>query len=80
MLMSYPPDVKSLKIYVGEAKEKVLDFKKLDIAVPAYKNINSPEIFTEQVKFCKDSKPNMCVIFHYESLLKNHTLTKILRR
>ena len=77
-LMSYPPDVISLKTYVGEAKEKISDFKEVNIAVPAYKLVNSPEVFAQQLKLCSSSKPNMCIIFHYESLLKNRALTKAL--
>lgn len=77
-LMSYPPDLISLKRYVEEAKEKTPDFRKVNIAVPAYKHINSPEIFAEQLKFCRSSKPNMCVVFDYESLLKSRALAKTL--
>lgn len=80
MLMSYPPDLKSLEKYVKEAKTKTPDFKRIDIAIPAYKLTDSPDIFTQQLTFCKNSKPNMCVIFHYESLLKNRALTKALTK
>ena len=77
-LMSYPPDLKSLKEYVREAKEKAPDFKKVNIAVPAYKLINSVGTFEDQLKFCRASKPNMCVVFDYESLLKNRALQNAL--
>ena len=77
-LMSYPPDLKSLEKYVEEAKDKAPDFKKVNIAVPAYKLVNSVEIFAGQLKFCRVSKPNMCIVCDYESLLKNRILTKAL--
>lgn len=77
-LMSYPPDVRSLKIYVGEAKEKNTDLRGVNIAISAYKLINLPEIFAQQLKFCAGAKPNMCIIFHYESLLKNRALAKVM--
>ena len=78
MLMSYPPDLASMKKDVGEAKKKTPDFKRVDITVPAYKLADSPDIFSQQIIFCKGSRPNMCVICDYESLLKNRALTKTL--
>ncbi|MCX5679803.1 MAG: family 10 glycosylhydrolase [Candidatus Omnitrophica bacterium] len=77
-LMSYPPCARLLKKYVREAKEKTPDFRKINIAVPAYKLVNSPGVFNEQLAFCRNSKPNMCMIFDYESLLKNDALIKAL--
>ncbi len=77
-IMSYPPDLKSMKKYVEETKEEVPDLKRVNIAVPAYKLVDSVDIFEEQLKFCRGYKPNMCILFDYESLLKNKAFTKAL--
>jgi len=78
LLMSYSPDLGSLEKYVKEAKGKTPDFKKVDIAIPAYKLVNSQEIFTRQLVFSKNSRPNMCIIYDYESLLKNPPMARAL--
>lgn len=78
LLMSYSPDLGSLEKYINEAKGKTRDFKKIDIAIPAYKLVNSQEIFTQQLIFSKNSRPNMCIIYDYESLLKNPSMARTL--
>lgn len=78
LLMSYAADLESLEKYIKEAKGKTQDFKRIDIALPAYKLKDSPAIFSRQLILSQDSQPNMCIIYDYESLLKNPSLTKAL--
>lgn len=78
-LMSYPANLKLLKKYVEEAKREAPDFKHVNIAVPAYKLVDSPDIFTRQLVFCKYARPKMCTVFHYESLLQNRALAEALQ-
>jgi uncharacterized lipoprotein YddW (UPF0748 family) len=77
-LMNYPIDVLEFKKYVAEAKEKVDDFKKLHIAVGAYKLLKLPDVFAQQFSSAMQAGGGGCVIFHYGSLLENPNLGHIL--
>lgn len=77
-VMSYPPDILEFKKYLLEAKDKSLDFKKINVGIGAYKLLKSPGIFERQWELCEESKARACVVLHYGSLLENPVLTSSL--
>jgi len=76
-LMNYPEDVAEFKRYIKEAKEKVDDFKKVHVAVGAYKFVKTPSVFKKQFSFAQQSGAGGCIVFHYESLLENPALNRV---
>ena len=77
-LMCYSPGTQGFEKYIRDAKTKLGDLNKVNIAVGAYKLTGSPEIFKQQFEICEESKPRACVVLHYGSLLENPALTKSL--
>lgn len=74
-VMNYPPDVATYKENIIEIKPHVNDFKKVNVAVGAYKHIKEPAVFKEQFQVCVNANPRACVIFHYNNFLENVDLT-----
>jgi uncharacterized lipoprotein YddW (UPF0748 family) len=74
LLMSYPDNLPEFSADIQEAKEKVKDFKKVYIGLPAYKLLHSPGIFGEQLGSAKLSGAGAWVVFHYNSLLESPEL------
>ncbi len=77
-LMCYSTDTAQFKRYISDAKTKIGDLKKINIAVGAYKLLDSPEIFEQQFEICEESGARSCVVLHYGSLLENIELTNSL--
>lgn len=75
-MMSYPPDVATLKKYIAEAKSKVGDFKKVNIGIGAYKLAKKPKIFNEQWQLCEKAEARSCVVFHYGDLVETPALAE----
>lgn len=78
MLMSYPDNLPEFNKDIQEAREKVKDFKKVYIGIPAYKLVHSPEILGRQLQIAKQARTGACVIFHYGSLLENPAFLDLL--
>ena len=79
-LMCYAPDVREFEKYLADAKNKMGDLSKINIAVGAYRLLAEPEIFEKQWDLCEDSGARACVVLHYGSLVQNPALTKPLTR
>jgi uncharacterized lipoprotein YddW (UPF0748 family) len=74
ILMNYPIDVAEFSKYTEEARTKVSDFSKVQIAVGAYKLLKMPDIFSQQFSVAQKAKSGGLVIFHYGSLLESPEL------
>jgi uncharacterized lipoprotein YddW (UPF0748 family) len=77
-VMTYTRTAAEFGKVVLDAKKRVKDFKKTNIAVGAYELGKSPEIFTEQLRICKEAQPYACAILHYGSLQENPSLGGLL--
>jgi uncharacterized lipoprotein YddW (UPF0748 family) len=77
-LMSYPSEAEEFEKFVADAKAHTADFSRVNVAVPAYKLVNSPETFGRQFRFCESAECRSCVVFHYGSILENPALEKTL--
>jgi uncharacterized lipoprotein YddW (UPF0748 family) len=78
LLMSYPNNIPDFNQDIQEAKERVKDFKKVYIGVPAYKLAHAPEVFRKQCQVAQSAEGGAYVIFHYGSLLENPALINLL--
>ncbi len=79
-LMCYATDTSSFEKYLADAKNKMGDLEKINIAVGAYQLLDSPEIFKRQFEICEESEARACAVLHYGSLLENPVLSKSLTR
>ena len=79
-IMDYSPDPAEFNNWVGDIKGRVKDFKKINIAIGAYKLVNSPAIFKQELSFGESSGAGACIISYYSSLLKNTELAGRLLR
>ena len=77
--MSYVRTSEEFERYVTDLKKRVPDFKKVILAVGAYKLMDSPEEFKKEFRFCEASGAGGCVILHYGSLLEATELQEPLR-
>lgn len=75
-LMTYPEKLEEFAKYIQEAKTKVIDLKKVIIAVGAYKFLRLPEEFRKELRYCENEKSKGCAVLHYGSLLENPDLGK----
>lgn len=73
-VMNYSADPAEYDRWNGVAGTKVADLKKLYIGAPAYKLVQSPEIFQKEWRSCEKSGAALCAVFHYGSLLENPAL------
>ena len=73
-IMDYSPDPAEFKNWVGDIKDRVRDFKKINIAIGAYKLVKSPAVFKQELSYGESSGAGACVISYYSSLLKNPEL------
>ena len=78
-VMNYSADPKEYERWIGVAKTKVSDLKRLYFAVGAYKLVHSPEIFEKEFRSCEASGSGLCAVFHYGSLLENVALERPLQ-
>ena len=77
-VMTYARTAAEFEKVVLDAKKRVKDFKKTNIAVGAYELGKSPDIFLAQMCVCEEAKPYACAILHYGSLLENPGLSCLL--
>ena len=77
-LMCYSADTQEVKKNIADAKNKIGNLSKVNIAVGAYKLLRSPDIFEEQFQICEHSDGRACVTFHYGDLVQNPALAKLL--
>ena len=75
-VMTYSPEPEVYEKSVWEAKNKVGDFKKVNIGVGAYKLVDTPGAFEEEFRFCEKTECGECVVFHYGSLCQNKALAR----
>ena len=73
-VMNYSADPAEYARWNGVAKTKVVDLKKLYVGVPAYKLLQSAEIFRTEWRSCEKSGAALCAVFHYGSILENPAL------
>jgi uncharacterized lipoprotein YddW (UPF0748 family) len=76
-MMNYSDDPAEFTKLNEGMRSKVKDFKKVKIAVGAYKFLKSPKGFEQEFRDCEKSG-NTCAVFHYGSLLDNPDLDAIL--
>jgi uncharacterized lipoprotein YddW (UPF0748 family) len=73
-VMNYPQDTATYIKNIEGIRPHVIDFKKVHMAVGAYKNIHDPKVFKEHLDACVASIPGGCVFFHYNNFLENPDL------
>jgi len=76
-MMNYSDDPVEFAQLNKTMQSKVKDFKKVKVAVGAYKFLNSPENFAKELSSC-EALGSTCAIFHYGSLLENPRLSDVL--
>jgi len=77
-VMSYSPYPDEFERSISNAKGRVVDFKKVNIALGAYRLIRLPGIFRREYEICKGAGAGGYVIFHYGSLLEDPALSECL--
>ena len=77
-IMTYTPNPPEFKKWITAAMNAAGDFKKVNIAIGAYKMARLPRAFAWEFELCERSDCNACVVFHYESLVKNTALVRSL--
>ena len=77
-IMSYIKSVPEFERYMTDAKKKVSDFSKVNIAIGAYALEQSPGTFKEEFQLCEKIGGGACVVLHYGSLLENPALASSL--
>ncbi len=75
-VMSYSPDPVEFKRTLAGAREKTDDFKRVNIAIGAYRLVESPKVFKEEFHISESSGAGGFAIFHYGSLLENQLLVE----
>lgn len=74
-LMCYThEDTAKFERYIQNAKNKMGDLRKVNIAVGSYALLKTPEIFEEQFKLCEEAHPRGCAVLHYGDFLENSLL------
>lgn len=73
-LMCYVKDRAIFERYLKDAETQFTDLKKVTIAVGAYSQLKSPEIFAEQWKLCEEKAPRACAVLHYGNLVEEEAL------
>lgn len=79
-VMTYSPDPVEFRKLVQDARSKVSDVSKINFAVGAYQQVNSPERFIEQFQFCQDDGRGSCIIFHYGSIISSPVMREFLNK
>ncbi len=77
-MMNYPADLPEYEKNINVLKTKVNDFKKVNIAVGAYKFIKTPDVFYQQYEVCKKAGARSCVVFYYGNIQENPALGQLL--
>ncbi len=79
IVMTYADNAQKFKKYTREIKKEALQSSdKIGIAVGAYKFLNFPQTFKEELEICEESGNSACVILGYGDLVKSQPLRGIL--
>lgn len=78
-LMDYSPELSEYERWLTAAQSKANDLSKVNIGVGAYKLVNSPVTFADELNICEKHCAAKCVIFYYGSLRQNPELGRVLR-
>lgn len=70
-IMNYSPYPDEFESWISAAKDRIGDFRKVNIGVGAYKLADSPETFGKELRLCERSGAGGYVVFHYNSLLRS---------
>ncbi|MBF0386395.1 MAG: family 10 glycosylhydrolase [Candidatus Omnitrophica bacterium] len=70
-VMTYAQDTAEFNKMIADARARVSDPAKMNIAVGAYQQLKSPEVFDQQLALCQKEVQASCVIFHYGNLLES---------
>lgn len=73
-VMTYAQQEPEFGKMIADASVRVSDPKKMNIAVGAYQQIQTPDVFRRQLQLCQTEVSGSCVIFHYGSLLASPAL------
>ncbi len=79
-LMNYPPDAETFQKNITDIKIKILDFSKVNMAVGAYKEIQTVSDFKGQADYCELSGAKSCVFFHYDALIQKSSFVQVLEK
>ena len=78
-VMNYSSDYAEFEKNIKDIKIKVEDFKKVNIAVGAYKFVKqNKDVFKQQYEYCEQSGARACVVFHYSNLTEDSNLAEVL--
>ncbi len=77
-VMSYSPQPDEFERTILAAKAKAGDFKRVNIAIGAYKLTRSPGLFEQEFRISERSGAGGIVIFHYGSLVESPALGRYL--
>lgn len=73
-LMNYSPSPIEYERWITGAKNKAVNFKRVNIGVGANKLVGFPDIFDQEFQICENAGARACIVFHYGSLLENPAL------
>jgi uncharacterized lipoprotein YddW (UPF0748 family) len=79
-IMGYSASPSELEGWIAAAKKNTDDFKKVNIAIGAYKLAQEPGILEKEFRFIENAGCRSCVIFHYGSFLQNPVLCDIIMK
>lgn len=79
-VMTYPKTVSEFEKQLEGLKKNGVDLGRVNIAIGAYKLLDSPDIFSKQVRICEDSGARSCVFFHYGNFIEQPILVKALEQ
>lgn len=73
-VMTYSADTAEFEKFVIDARKRVADSMKVNIAIGAYEMIGSPSLPVKEIDLCHSHGLENCVIFHYGSLVDDPSL------
>lgn len=73
-LMCYSADIQEFQYDIEDARRRIGDLKKINIAVGAYALVGSPGTFQAEFALAEKSGARACAVLHYGSLLENPAL------
>lgn len=77
-IMSYSPYPREFERWVLNARDKTIDFKKVNIGICAYKLGRSPWAFEQELAAARKTGPGGYAFFHYGSFEETPALSSIL--
>ncbi len=77
-VMSYSPYPDEFERTILAAKAKTGDFKRVNIAIGAYKLVRSPDLFEQEFRIGERSGAGGIVVFHYGSMVESPALGRYL--